>query len=195
MSPQRGVLHLVICAGGPAPDAHLLATAATASGWDVYAIPTPNAVEFVDVEQLAAATEHTVRARWRRPGEPGSLPPADAVIVAPATYNTINKWSAGIADVYALGQLAEAVGRRLPIVVLPFVNAALAANPTYARSVQTLRGDGVHLLDGSPGTDGVRRGLAPHPPGTGGQLQSHFPWTDALDALDATPAKAAHLRR
>src|SRR4051794_6593718 len=71
-------------------------------------------MDFVDVHQLGEATGHDVRARWRRPGEPGSLPPADAVVVAPATYNTINKCAAGIADVYALGQLAEAVGRGLP---------------------------------------------------------------------------------
>jgi phosphopantothenoylcysteine synthetase/decarboxylase len=191
VSPKRGVLHLVICAGGSAPDAHHLADAARAAGWDVYAIPTPNAMEFVDVEQLTVATGHVVRARWRRPGEPGSLPAADAVIVAPATYNTINKWSAGIADVYALGQLAEAVGRRLPIVVLPFVNGALAANPAYARSLQTLRDDGVRLLDGSPDADGVPRGLAPHTPGTGGELQGHFPWADALDALDAVDGHRA----
>jgi hypothetical protein len=117
------------------------------------------------------------------------LPPADAVIVAPATYNTINKWAAGIADVYALGQLAEAVGRGLPVVVLPFVNSALAGNPAYARSVQTLRTDGVRLLDGSPDADGVPRGVEPHPPGTGGALERQFPWTHALDALDATTAE------
>ncbi len=190
MSSRHGVLHLVVCAAGSAPDAHLLAGAARVAAWDVYAIPTPNATRFVDVEQLATTTGHAVRARWRRPGEPGSLPAADAVIVAPATYNTINKWAAGIADVYALGQLAEAVGRRLPIVVLPFVNAALAANPAYARSVRTLRGDGVRLLDGSPDADGVRRGWAPHPPGAGVELKGQFPWADALDALDAAVSDA-----
>ena len=111
------------------------------------------------------------------------------MIVTPATYNTINKWAAGIADVHALGQLAEAVGRGRPVVVLPFVNSALAANPAYARSVQTLRADGVRVLDGSPDADGVRRGVEPHPPGTGGGLEGQFPWTDALDALDAGLAR------
>jgi hypothetical protein len=79
----------------------------------------------------------------------------------------------------------------VPVVVLPFVNTALAANSVYARSVQSLRRDGVHVLDGSPDADGVRRGLQPHPSGTGGGLEATFPWADALDALDAAAPGAA----
>lgn len=179
---MTSVLHLVICAAGPAPEAHRLASLAVDAGWDVWCIPTPTAVGFVDVDQLAAITSHPVRGHWRRPGEPGSLPAADAAIVAPATYNTMNKWAAGIADTYALGQLAEAVGRRIPVVVLPFVNIALAANSVYAESLRRLRRDGVTVLDGDPDATGVPRGLAPHAPRTG--HSAAFPWLDALDALD-----------
>jgi Flavoprotein len=182
---DRRSLHLVICAAGPASGAHRLADAAVAAGWRVWAIPTPSALDFVDADQLARITGHPARARWRQPGEPGSLPPADAAIVAPATYNTINKWAAGIADTYALGQLAEATGRRMPIAVLPFVNTALAANIVYAHSVSRLRASGVLVLDGSPGADGVRRGRAPHPPSTGSGLEDAFRWTDALDVVQA----------
>src|SRR4051812_30232972 len=89
MSAERRVLHLVICAAGPASVADHLCSAARALDRDVYAIPTPERDDFVDVHQLATATGHDVCARWRRPGEPGSLKTADAVIVAPATYNTI----------------------------------------------------------------------------------------------------------
>jgi hypothetical protein len=60
-----------------------------------------------------------VRSHYARPGAPRSLVP-DAILVAPATYNTINKWAHGISDTYALG---------VPIVVLPFVITALAAVP------------------------------------------------------------------
>lgn len=38
-----------------------------------------------------------------------SLPHADVILVAPATYNTINKWALGVTDNYALGILAEAL--------------------------------------------------------------------------------------
>jgi phosphopantothenoylcysteine decarboxylase len=30
------------------------------------------------------------------PDEPDELPVVDAVVVAPATFNTVNKWAAGI---------------------------------------------------------------------------------------------------
>ena len=37
---------------------------------------------------------------------------ADAVIVAPATYNTISKCALGISDTYALGILMRVTGGR-----------------------------------------------------------------------------------
>jgi transcriptional regulator with XRE-family HTH domain len=38
------------------------------------------------------------------PDEPDELPAADAVVVAPATFNTVNKWAAGITDTFAAGR-------------------------------------------------------------------------------------------
>ena len=94
--------------------------------------------------------------------------------MAPATYNTINKWANGISDNYALGILAEAVGLRIPVVVLPFVNSALASHPAFQRSVALLRDAGIDVIHG-PGR------LEPHPPGTGGSKFDTFPWHQALD--------------
>jgi hypothetical protein len=37
----------------------------------------------------------------------GSVPEADAVLAAPLTFNTINKWAAGISDTLALGLLSS----------------------------------------------------------------------------------------
>jgi hypothetical protein len=106
-----------------------------------------------------------------------SLPKADAIIVAPATYNTINKWANGITDNFALGILAEAVGLRVPVVVLPFVNSALASHPAFQRSVVLLRDAGIDVIHG-PGR------LEPHQPGTGGSKFDTFPWQQALDEAD-----------
>ena len=80
-------------------------------------------------------TGSPVRSQYRKPGEPRSRP-ADAIIVAPATYNTINKWAQGISDTYALGILAETTALGVPIVVLPFVNSALAARAPFRRSIR-----------------------------------------------------------
>ncbi len=99
--------------------------------------PPPPRSEFFDPTAVEAQTGSPVRSRYRKPGEPRSEI-ADVIIVAPATYNTINKWAHGISDTYALGVLAETTGLAVPIVVLPFVNSALASRPPFVRSVEAL---------------------------------------------------------
>jgi phosphopantothenoylcysteine synthetase/decarboxylase len=74
------------------------------------------------------------------------LPRADAIAVAPATFNTVNKWVAVISDTFALGLLNEAIGLRVPIVIASYAKANLAAHPAYARSLQTLSEWGVMVL-------------------------------------------------
>ncbi|MFC3504655.1 flavoprotein [Micromonospora krabiensis] len=102
-------------------------------------IATPTAATWIDRDALAKQTGYPVRYEWRRPGDPDPLPSADAVVVAPATFNTINKWALGISDNVALGILNEALGLGLPIVLLPFVKRALTSHPAYKRSIDALR--------------------------------------------------------
>ncbi|CAM5447316.1 flavoprotein [Streptomyces abikoensis] len=178
MSPRR-VLYLIVCAAGPAVDALRLVTAAKDRGWDVCVIATPAAAEgcFIDRDALEAASGRPVRSAWRRSGEQKRNPPADAVVVAPMTMNTANKWAAGIADTYALGLVAEAVGLGLPVVALPFWSSALDSHPATRRAVGTLRDAGIRVLYG----EGE---WTPHPPGTGDVQRSSYPWDRALDAVE-----------
>jgi hypothetical protein len=99
------------------------------------------------------------------------------VIVAPTTYNTICKCALGISDTYALCILAEAVILPIPVVILPFVNSALASRRPFQHAVNQLRDEGVRILLG-PGE------FEPHPPGTGGQQLASFPWSLALDEAE-----------
>jgi phosphopantothenoylcysteine synthetase/decarboxylase len=115
---------------------------------------------------VPALTGHPVRATYRS-SDNERLPRADAIIVAPATCNTINKWAAGIADNYVLNQLAELTGLGARIVVLPFVNQALAANQVFVRSIEELRRVGVHVPFGP-------REFEPHPPRTAGTVTEHL---------------------
>jgi phosphopantothenoylcysteine synthetase/decarboxylase len=117
-----------------------------------------------------------VRSQYKAPGEPDALPQADAMIVAPATTNTINKWAAGISDTLPLGLLVEGIGKGLPIVAIPFTNRAQAAHPVFEENIARLRSWGVTVLYGPE----VYR---LHEPGEGGQLASAFPWQLAMDAL------------
>ena len=75
----------------------------------------PRALDFFDQAVIEKATGSPVRSQYSKPGAPRSQIP-DAIIVALASYNTINKWALGISDTYALGVLAETTGLDIPIV-------------------------------------------------------------------------------
>ena len=109
-------------------------------------IATPNGLKFLDEGNIAGLSGHPVRTRYKRPDEPDLLPSPDALVVAPATFNTVNKWAQGISDTLALGLLNEAVGLGLPMIAAPWPNAALAAHPVFIRSVGLLREWGVTVL-------------------------------------------------
>lgn len=176
MSGTRGTLYVIVCAAAPAPDVGRIVALAQDDGWIVQVVATPAALGFIDVAALEAQTGRPVRSRYRRPSEP-KPPRADAIVVAPATFNTINKFAAGIADTYALGLLAEAPGLGIPVVVLPFVNAGLASRTPFRRAIGTLRAEGVRVLFG-PGE------FEPPPGAEPGRIDT-FPWHLALRALPA----------
>ncbi|MGH8241133.1 MAG: flavoprotein, partial [Steroidobacteraceae bacterium] len=116
-------------------------------GWDSHVILSPTAATWVDVERLAEVSGHPVRVEPRTPHDPDPLPAADAIITAPLTFNSLNKWAAGISDTLALGLLNEALGLRLPITAAPCVKEALRQHPAYDSSVETLVAAGVTVLD------------------------------------------------
>jgi flavoprotein len=96
--------------------------------------------------QVAELTGHPVRTNFKDPDAPDVLPPADAFAAVPATFNTINKWAAGISDTLALGLLNEATGLGRPIVTVPWLNVALARHPAFGRSISTLRDCGITVI-------------------------------------------------
>jgi phosphopantothenoylcysteine synthetase/decarboxylase len=173
MRSRGRVLSVIVCGAGPATAIDTLITLAHGRGWAVQVIATPAALDFFDQAAIEKQTGNPVKSQYSKPGTPRSRIP-DAIVVAPATYNTINKWAQGISDTYALGVLAEITGLDTPIVVLPFVNSALASRAPFRRSVESLRKEGVRILLG-PG------GFEPHPPRTGGSLIDTYPWHLALD--------------
>lgn len=171
------VLSIVVCAAGPAVAAVTFIKLAIDRGWTVQVISTPSALPFFDQGAIEDLTGNPVRSQYSPPGSPRSRIP-DAIIVAPATYNTINKWALGIADTYALGVLAEQAALGMPVAVLPFVNVALASRAPFQKSVESLRAEGVSILLG-PGA------FEPHQPHTGGSHIDSYPWHLALDEVES----------
>jgi hypothetical protein len=172
----RRVLYIVSCAAPPVRRIATLIERAHSRGWpDVCLILTPTAATWVadDVPALEQLTGHPVRSRYKLPTEEDVLPSPSAILACPATFNTLNKWALGIADTLALGLLTEAIGLGLPLVALPYINAAQAAHPALPQTVDVLTSSGVKVLLG----DG---GFVPHPP-KHGRLDD-YPWDAALDA-------------
>ncbi|MGX1026175.1 flavoprotein [Streptomyces sp. SAI-097] len=172
----RPFLYVVVCAAGVAEGVGGLIDAARTRGWEVGVIATPVAMGgFFDAAAVEARTGRPVRSAWRAPGDPRPFPAPDAVVVAPATFNTVNKWAAGLADTLAVATLCEACGLGVPVAVLPCVADALAAHPAYRESLARLRGMGVRFGDpyaGDP-TGAEEDGGRPE-----------FGWKRALDLLE-----------
>ncbi|MER7819996.1 flavoprotein [Streptomyces sp. NPDC096153] len=129
-------LYLISSAAPPARHTPTGIRAAQARGWDVCLVLTPSAHRWAtedaegELDELRKLTGHPVRYRYKLPSEEDVLPPADALLAAPATLNTLTKWADGHADTLALGLLTEGLGLdSLPIVALPYINAAQARNP------------------------------------------------------------------
>jgi phosphopantothenoylcysteine synthetase/decarboxylase len=176
--PSR-VLYLIVCASPRARRVSEFISRAQGRGWSVCVIPTSEALKFVDRPALEQQTGFPVRSEYEQRGTDDPLPPPDAMLVCPATFNTINKWAYGLADTLALVLLTEAIGLSLPLVAAPALNSAQAAHPAFERSVAALREMGVTVLYG-PGV------YEPGPPGTGGRP---YDWKLPLDALDEKVTK------
>lgn len=173
-----GVLYVVCCAAPPALSSEGLIVRAQARGWDVCLICTPTAARWLqaDLPGLANLTRHPVRSQYKLPEEPDLLPPADAMLVAPATANTLSKWALGISDTLALGLITEAVGLHLPLVAVPSFSDGQAAHPALGRSIEFLKSAGVSVL---PRQSAPAGGVAD----TAGWDTTG--WDAALDELDA----------
>lgn len=143
---QRKILYVIVCASPVARSIFDFIPLAQAAAWDVCVILTPQARKFVDASRLESMTGRPVRSEFKHPEEPDIFPPAHAIVVLPATFNTLNKWALGITDTLAVGLLCEYTGLKVPIVAFPATGEGLGAHPAFARSVRMLRRYGVCVL-------------------------------------------------
>ena len=185
---MTSTLYVISSAAPPARHVDTGIRAAQARGWDVCLILTPSAHRWTtedavgELEALHELTGHPVRHLYKLPSGQDVLPDADALLAAPVTLNSLTKWADGHADTLALGLLTEGLGLGLPIVALPYINAAQAKHPALPRAVSTLREAGVRVLLDDGQDQG--KGFVPHQPKRG--HVEEYPWALALDALPPT---------
>lgn len=167
----RQTLYLISCAAPPCRCITELVDLLHQDDWDVHPIATPTALTWMPVAELEQRTGHPVLHRQRHPDEPSTLPRADAILVAPATFNTINKWATGINDSLALGILNEALSAGLPIVASVYAKPTLTAHPAFAPHVEVLQRAGVRFTQ----TEALRPDRPDQP----------FRWHTVIDLLKA----------
>ena len=125
---------------------------------EIVTLMTPNAWRVISPRELASLEGHqVVESYFDRLIRP--RPPRGLVLVAPCSFNSLNKLAAGIADNLALSVVAEAIGRQTPVVVAPSVNQPLLDHPRTAESCATLQRWGVSIVPPEDHGDGPR--LAP----------------------------------
>jgi phosphopantothenoylcysteine synthetase/decarboxylase len=143
-------LYLIVTGAGTARRAPGLFTRLADLGPRVVAIPTPNASRIVSSRELALALppespHRVVESYFDEAILP--RPPFGLVLVAPCSFDSLNKLAGGIADNLALSVVAEAIGRRTPVIVAVSVNVPLWAHPKAQASAATLREWGVDVID------------------------------------------------
>ncbi|MFF9066248.1 flavoprotein [Streptomyces sp. NPDC014891] len=173
---RNRTLYLFSSAAPPVFDIAHAIEDAQADGWDVCLGLTPTAARWLgaSLDGLAVLTGHPVRWDYELPGRPDVWPQADAVLLAPATFNTINQWALGLTEKFVVGVLSESLGRRIPLVTMPCANSDYVQHPAFERSVETLREAGVTVLYGEGG-------FLPNQPGS----PVVFPWETALRVVTA----------
>lgn len=141
---------LLVTGGIAAMKAPLIARALRRQGADVVAFISQEGLRYVTEETLAWSTNNPVVTRLTPAAEHLSdNAPFAAYLVAPATYNTINKLRHGIADGTITAALGSALGRmehgHTKVLVAPTMHGTLH-NQILTESMRALAAMGVRII-------------------------------------------------
>jgi phosphopantothenoylcysteine decarboxylase/phosphopantothenate--cysteine ligase len=155
--------HIVVGVTGSiaAYKAAILVRLLVKAGADVRVLMTPLAKEFITPLTMATLSKHPILVEFFNPenGEWNSHVSlgewADAMVVAPATANTLAKMAAGIADNLLLTTYLSA---RCPVFVAPAMDRDMYAHPATQTNLARLAELGVGII--SPAEGELASGLS-----------------------------------
>lgn len=124
------------------------------AGAEVQVVITPNGKEFITPVTLSALSGKPVisefftanTGEWHSHVDLGLW--ADAMVIAPATASTIAKMANGVADNMLVTTYLSA---KCPVFVAPAMDLDMMAHPTTQRNIQTLRHDGITIIEPAEG--------------------------------------------
>jgi phosphopantothenoylcysteine synthetase/decarboxylase len=143
-------IYLIVTGASTARRAPALLARLCQLGRRVIVIPTPNAARIVSLRELVLALPEGSQHRVVESYFDDAIlprPPHGLCLVAPCSFDSLNKLALGIADNLALSVVAEAIGRATPVIVAVSVNPPLWTHPRTRESGERLRGWGVDVVD------------------------------------------------
>ena len=141
---------LLVTGSVAAMKAPLIARTLRRQGADVVAFASPEALRYTTVDALEWSTTNSVVTKLTANAEHLSDDrPFDVYLVAPATYNTLNKMALGIADGVLTSTLGSAIGKmergKTKILVAPTMHGSLH-NSILTKSLHKLDALGVNII-------------------------------------------------
>ena len=146
------VIYLVVSGASSARCVPDLIQALTQFKLPLYTLLTDGARNIISPYNLADQQGHTLIDSYFDPVMLAGREPG-LTVVAPATFNTLNKIGHGIADTLPHSLVAEAIGAGWPVIIAPSMNSFLANHPQTAASIITLRQWGITVLEPHPDHD------------------------------------------
>jgi len=70
----------------------------------------------------------------------------DAVLIAPATFNTINKIANGIADTPVTLFACMEISEKIPLIIAPAMHEPMFNNPILIKNIEKLKNENVHFV-------------------------------------------------
>ena len=124
------------------------------AGAEVKVVMTASAKEFITPLTLATLSKNPILVdffdpedgRWNSHVSLGEW--ADALLIAPATANTLGKMAAGIADNLLTTTYLSA---KCPVLAAPAMDLDMYAHPATQKNLETLRGFGCHIIEPASG--------------------------------------------
>ena len=141
---------LLVTGSIAAMKAPLLARSLRQQGAEIVAYASSEALRYTTTDALEWSTTNSVITRLSANSEHLSdATPFDLFLVAPATYNTLNKMVSGIADDVVTTTLGSAIGRmeqgKTKILIVPTMHNSLH-NTILTKSLQKLKKMGVQII-------------------------------------------------
>lgn len=123
--------------------------------FDVQVVATPSALQFVGNSTLEGLTGKPVISDMHAAGNVMDhihlMRWADAIVVAPATANFINKAAQGVAD-DLVQTLFMAHDFNKPFLIAPAMNASMYTHPVTQKNLKALQDMGLRILEPNSGT-------------------------------------------